>query len=900
MQRKRGAPRASREQHAAQCGKMCAVLFFLLDERGREGAGAGSLSIPIRQQSTHIKQLDKKPSAWCPQLSSRTPQFVVCYMHMEDESLEQFTEEEEEVTLSSLCGFSEKQQAADHAVDTYKYTLYGGAMAGGKSYFIRWKLIKLLIHWFNVYDIRDIEVGLFCEDYPTLKDRQLSKIASEIPEWIGKLHDDHKAHGKCFILAQEYGGGIIKFRNLDDPSKYRSAEFAAIAVDELTMNVKETFLDLKHRLRWPGIEDVRFFAGTNPGGPGHCVPYGDVLTREGWMPIEDVRVGDEVLTLNDQGEDVFVKVDQTIAEQYAGELYESDNWSARFTCTPDHKIPIVTETKNKKGRIFHKPKLRKVKDMVGVSRTPKIGTYVDGVKIETFTPPTVKTRKTKLDQPVTISGDEYVELMGWFLSEGYTIDRDKMFGIAQLKAKNRAKIRDLLSRCGFDFRENSKSFTVYSPGWWSYFSQFGKCRDKFVPTEIKNSSRAQMKIFMDAMMLGDGCDASYYTTSRQLADDVQEIWHKMGYRTYLSSRQRENRVGLSYCVGHRANKLGWIGKDKIRKTHFNGLVYCLGIENLHRFYLRQNGSVYLSGNSWVKKIWMDRDFEPEEMDEAHEYFYVAALAKDNPHIAQSYLKQLDTLPADMARAFRDGDWDIFKGQFFGEWRRTVHTCKPFKPPVEWKRFICGDYGYSAPAAVYWCAVSPDDVVYVYRELYMTGLTYEALTKEIIARTPDDEWDSIGYWVFDPAIWAKSGASATALSGADIMEQTFSRMMKDSGKRRFLRLLKGDNQRVIGWGMLRERFKPRLCSDSEVRAGIQVTEDCTNLIREIPSLVYDKNNVEDCDSSGSDHGADAIRYGLMSNPQRSRTAEEEEERAFRKKIKANRRKSSLAFTSGRRL
>lgn len=489
------------------------------------------------------------------------------------EDYEQFEDGEDEVTLSSLCGFSEKQQAADQAVDTYKYTLYGGAMAGGKSYFIRWKLIKLLIHWFNVYDIRNIEVGLFCEDYPTLKDRQLSKITSEIPEWIGTLHDDHKAHGKCFILAQEYGGGIIKFRNLDDPSKYRSAEFAAIAVDELTMNVKETFLDLKHRLRWPGIEDVRFFAGTNPGGPGHA---------------------------------------------------------------------------------------------------------------------------------------------------------------------------------------------------------------------------------------------------------------------------------------------------------------------------------------WVKKLWMDRDFEPEELEEAHEYYYVAALAKDNPHIAQSYLKQLDTLPADMARAYRDGDWDIFKGQFFGEWRRKVHTCKPFKPPVEWRRFVCGDYGYSAPAAVYWCAVSPDDVVYVYRELYMTGLTYEALTKEIIARTPDDEWDTIGYWVFDPAIWAKSGASVTALSGADIMEQTFSRLMKDSGKRRFLRLIKGDNQRVIGWGMLRERLKPRLCADGEVRAGIQVTEDCSNLIREVPSLVYDKNNVEDCDSSGSDHGADAVRYGVMSNPQRSRTKEEEEERAFRKKIKANRRKSSLAFTSGRRL
>ena len=435
------------------------------------------------------------------------------------------------------------------------------------SYFIRWKMIKLLIHWFNIYDFRGIEVGIFCEDYPTLKDRQLSKIVKEFPEWIGVLHDDHKAHGKCFILADEYGGGIIKFRNLDDASKYQSAEFAAIGVDELTKNPLEVFLDLKHRLRWPGIEDTRFFAGTNPGGLGH---------------------------------------------------------------------------------------------------------------------------------------------------------------------------------------------------------------------------------------------------------------------------------------------------------------------------------------SWVRKLWLDRDFSEEELAEADEYIYVPAKAEDNPHLAHSYLKQLDTLPEDMRRALRDGDWDIFKGQFFPNWRRETHTYEPFAIPKEWKRIIGGDYGYAAPSAVYWAAISPDDVVYVYRELYKPGLTYEQLCKEIVAMTPDDE--QIAYWVFDPAIWARSGASSTAMSGADIIEQTYRRLMKDSGKHSFLRLMKGNNDRILGAGVFRERLKSRLLANGETASGLQVSRVCTNAIREIPSLVYDKNRIEDCDTHGSDHGYDAIRYILNSNPQRSRTAEETEELEFRKKIKENRRKSSLAFSS----
>lgn len=479
--------------------------------------------------------------------------------------------EPEEISLSDLVSFSPKQLEADIAVNIHKYTLYGGAVGGGKSYFIRWKMVKLLIHWYNTLDLKSIEVGIFCEDYPTLKDRQLGKIVKEFPEWLGTLHDDHKAHGKCYILAPEYGSGIIKFRNLDDPSKYQSAEFAAIGVDELTKNQKSTFLDLKHRLRWPGIEDTRFFAGTNPGSVGHA---------------------------------------------------------------------------------------------------------------------------------------------------------------------------------------------------------------------------------------------------------------------------------------------------------------------------------------WVKKLWMDRDFEEEELEEAHEYFYVPALASDNPHLAHSYLKQLDTLPPEMRKALRDGDWDLFKGQFFSEWRRTVHVCEPFDVPSEWRKFICGDYGFAAPSSIYWAAIDPDGVIYFYRELYQTGLTYEQLTKEIIARTMDDEWDSIGYWVFDPAIWAKSGASKVGLSGADIIEQTYTRVMKDSGRRKFLRLVKGDNNRVIGWGLFREKLKPRLTRDGDTRAGIQFFSTCVNAIRTIPGLIFDDNNIEDCDSDGEDHAADACRYGIMTNPQRSRTRDEHDELAFKRKMKENRRKSSFGMMSTR--
>ena len=138
-----------------------------------------------------------------------------------------------------------KQKEFLRAVKSNIYTLYGGAAGGGKSYILRWGLIWLLIDWFIQTGIKGIRVGLFCEDYPSLDDRQISKIKMEFPEWLGS----YKESNHEFTLNDELGGGVICFRNLDKPSKYLSSEFAAIAIDELTLNSRDVFDFLRMRLR---------------------------------------------------------------------------------------------------------------------------------------------------------------------------------------------------------------------------------------------------------------------------------------------------------------------------------------------------------------------------------------------------------------------------------------------------------------------------------------------------------------------------------------------------------------------------------------------------------------------------------------------------------------------------
>ena len=167
------------------------------------------------------------------------------------------------VSFSSLCTFTDKQWEATRLSKAYKYFLYGGSRGPGKSHWLRWYAIRRLMQW-AAQGLIGVRVGMFCEDYPSLQDRQISKLAT-FPRWLGTLRTT-KTDGLGFHLSAQYGGGSILLRNLADATRYQSAEFAGILIDELTKNPITAFEDLRGSLRWPGIDDTFFAAATNPNG----------------------------------------------------------------------------------------------------------------------------------------------------------------------------------------------------------------------------------------------------------------------------------------------------------------------------------------------------------------------------------------------------------------------------------------------------------------------------------------------------------------------------------------------------------------------------------------------------------------------------------------------------------
>lgn len=92
---------------------------------------------------------------------------------------------------------------------------------------------------------------------------------------------------------------------------------------------------------------------------------------------------------------------------------------------------------------------------------------------------------------------------------------------------------------------------------------------------------------------------------------------------------------------------------------------------------------------WVKRRWILKDLTEDEDEDYNpdEYEYIPALPTDNPHLDwKRYIKQLNRLPPGVREAYRDGSWDIFRDQFFAEFRAARHV-RDFKPaPASVPRF----------------------------------------------------------------------------------------------------------------------------------------------------------------------------------------------------------------------
>jgi len=316
----------------------------------------------------------------------------------------------------------------------------------------------------------------------------------------------------------------------------------------------------------------------------------------------------------------------------------------------------------------------------------------------------------------------------------------------------------------------------------------------------------------------------------------------------------KSRISLGYCATDK-DALRYQGQEydviaideatQLSEFRFSVLKACLRGANKFpkRMYLTCNpGGI---GHSWVKRIFVDRDFKNGE--DPDEYNFIPALIYDNPNLLEAdpeYVSSLNSLPDRLRDAWLLGKWDVFEGQFFPEFDRSIHVCQTSDIPKHTKKFIAMDYGLDMLALLL-VGVDEEENFWIINEYCRSGLT---LSEAARCTALLCEGHSVEFAVCSPDLWNRRQDSGR--SGFEIMQQI----------KGMPPMLAADDRRIPGWRILREYLCP--ASDHPY---LRISSRCENLISSLSSLLCDPNRPEDASDSPHKitHSPEALRYAVMS-------------------------------------
>lgn len=263
------------------------------------------------------------------------------------------------------------------------------------------------------------------------------------------------------------------------------------------------------------------------------------------------------------------------------------------------------------------------------------------------------------------------------------------------------------------------------------------------------------------------------------------------------------------------------------------------------YYTSNPGGV---GHTWFKRLFIDREYMNKERSE--DYVFIPAKVYDNKVLMTSnpeYVEALENLPEDMREAHLHGNWDVFAGQYFREFKRDVHVIEPFPIPDTWQRFRVFDYGLDM-LACYWIAIDTYGHAFIYKELYQSDLIISEAAKAINSLTNEN----IKLTYAPPDLWNRR--QDTGKSAAELFQENG------------ITLIKADNDRVQGWLNMKEWLKPIEAQDEQTgetitTARLRIFSNCFNLIRTLPQLQRDDKDPNDVATEPHEltHAPDAIRY-----------------------------------------
>lgn len=367
-------------------------------------------------------------------------------------------------------------------------------------------------------------------------------------------------------------------------------------------------------------------------------PDTEVMTDKGFIPVEQIKVGDKIASMNPEtGLMEFQPTTKIYDYDYDGIMYTQKKGTVKgkpqtaikldYMVTPEHKM-FGKERKWARHNDYTSNDFifKKISDIKEDYKfmSPRNGIWDIGEIVEEYSIEKQNYGENESLQGrkgVTFPITSWLKFLGWFISEGcYRKNGTWDIAISQKKEEGIKQIREDLKDFPYDIHEYESSthgitFIVNGKDLFNYLLKNigGYCYEKRIPRDILNLHSSLLIYLFDAIMAGDGCYIEkedryqFSTTSKQLAEDVYELALKIGRIPTLKGGEEGILKVDSYSNKRMPQWLVTISakKQNIRLTSINpievsykGKVFCFEVPPNHNVLTRYNGKSLIISQSY--------------------------------------------------------------------------------------------------------------------------------------------------------------------------------------------------------------------------------------------------------------------------------------------------------------
>lgn len=374
----------------------------------------------------------------------------------------------------------------------------------------------------------------------------------------------------------------------------------------------------------------------------------DVLTKRGWLPWPEVKITDKFATRNPiTGAFEWQSPTKLHKAKHSGSMIHFHGISSDFLVTPNHRM-FGQQQISKNG--WSVPKFLPAEQ---VARLPKFNRTSYPFRV-----PSTSEWQGKLPASgriITVAGqrvllEDWIAFLGIYLAEGCASGsmngitkrtsaspvphyvqamnfsavptaKNRQYHVAITQKSSGAHFQDiwkLFKRLPWKFSFHSTGFYIVNKDLHAEMLPLGNKYTKRVPDWVKDLPKEYLEVLLDWAIKGDGhvwhrsdkgwaAVRMYATVSKQLADDFQELFQKIGKvagigivypkrkATRIAGRLIDHkRCAPQYWLVERNREFTTLGQADF--VDYTGSVYCASVPN-ETLYIRRNGKPLWCGNT---------------------------------------------------------------------------------------------------------------------------------------------------------------------------------------------------------------------------------------------------------------------------------------------------------------